>query len=237
MVFDIPILTVNYNTPELCERLVRSIRQFYNNEIVIVDGSKSRLYKQLDNRLKAYCNVNIHHFRYNIHHGNGLTYGFKTINSDFILVLDSDVVVLKNGFIERLLNEFTHGYGIGSIQHMDDNGFRVPKGIQYLHPACMLVRRSEIFNWPLPIHHGSPMIEAMKAIHNEEKSGELLIHAEWLTKDFRDAQKEYILHDWEGTVNRTGGYHLTDETMKMKMKRVVKKVVKKIGLKLVKVTK
>ena len=51
------------------------------------------------------------------------------------------------------------------------------------------------------------MIEAMIEINKQGKV-DLLQYESWVTNDFRNKDKKYIIHDWQGTVNRTGGYHL-----------------------------
>lgn len=54
----------------------------------------------------------------------------------------------------------------------------------------------------MPIVHGAPMIETMKAIH---RSGlNILQHEKWVTNDFRNKEKKYLTHDWQGTVSKYG---------------------------------
>jgi hypothetical protein len=205
MISNIPVLTVNYNTPEFIERLVTTFRKFYNNKIYIIDGSDKQQYEKL--KTLELSNTEIWHFGFNIHHGPGLAYGFTHINNDKILVLDSDIIIYKSGFFELLENSLTEGYfGIGDIQIVGRDGVNRNKGIKYLHPACMLVNRDVVLQWPLPIKHGAPMIKTMVAIHDSGK--DILIHADWVKNDFRNEPKMYLRHNWQGTVNKTGGYHL-----------------------------
>lgn len=231
---NIPVLTVNYNTPDLCYNLVKSFRHFYNNDFVIIDGSDKELFQELNTKLDEFDNITIVHFGHNIHHGPGLAYGFQNIKSDKILVLDSDVEIINKGFFEDLYQNLPgYAYGIGDCQRiitvetdkcdLAHEGFNVGSrkgamglkeseytegGIRYLHPAIMLVNTGIILSYAMPIKHGAPMISTMKDIHWKQKSN-ILIHSEWVHNDFRNEDKIYCRHDWCGTVNRTGGYNLT----------------------------
>jgi len=221
----IPVLTVNYQTPDLILNLVTSFRKFYNNPFLIVDGSDEEKYNELKELLKDFENIEIHHFDFNIHHGPGLEYGFKYLKSDQILVLDSDVTILKAGFLEDLIKNLSkEAYGIGDCQFVDDLGYNVGSrkgahglkesemtegGYRYLHPAIMLVNREVVLQYAMPEKHGAPMLSTMKDIHDKGMS-HLLIHSEWVYNDNRNPEKIYVNHPWCSTVNRTGGYHLTD---------------------------
>ncbi|MBD3557358.1 glycosyltransferase [Planktothrix sp. FACHB-1355] len=202
----ITALTVNYNTPDFLERLLFSFRKFYDLPFIVVDGSDEFNYSLISgftNRFK----VQIHHFPYNIHHGPGMAYAFKTIKSDQILLLDSDLIVLKPGFVEDLHSKIKpESYGIGDVQNVNEDGFNVSRGIKYLHPACALINREVALKFPLPILHGAPMIETMIAIWRQKMN--ILQHEPWVTNDFRNPDKIFIQHDWHGTVDRTGGYQV-----------------------------
>jgi GT2 family glycosyltransferase len=220
----IPLLSVNYNTPDLIYNLVKSFRQFYPNDIHIIDGSNKDKRQELIALLQEFDNWTIHPFSGNIHHGMGMAYGFKMLSEKQILILDSDVTVLKYGFIEDLQENLPdNAYGIGDCQFVDDKGYNVGSrnnahglkesemtegGYRYLHPAIMLINRDIVLQWPMPINHGAPMIAPMIAITNAGKQN-LLIHRDWVYNDNRNDKKIYASHPWMGTVIRTGGYNLT----------------------------
>lgn len=200
-------LTVNYNTPDLLERLLISFRQFYDNPYLVIDGSDKLNYRKIKSYEKKF-NVRIIHFPFNIHHGPGISYGIKQITTDRILLLDSDIIVMKQGFLEDLDRKLTKtAYGIGDIQIVNNRGMNVAAGIKYLHPACALINRKIVLKYSLPILHGAPMIKAMIEIHNEGLSETMLIHEPWINNDFRKPVKLFISHEWQGTVQKTGGYH------------------------------
>lgn len=217
------VLSVNYNTPYLIYNMIKSFRQFYNNDILIVDGSEKILYEEAKDLLSQFKNVEIHHFSVNIHHGPGLAYGFTTLDCDKILVLDSDITFIKVGIFEILEQKLKpESYGVGDVQRIDDKGFNIgsrkgavglreseidARGYAYLHPAFMLINRAVALQWPMPVKHGAPMIETMKAITKAGKE-DILQHDVNIQHDFREKKKLYFNHPWMGTVSRTGGYHL-----------------------------
>jgi hypothetical protein len=203
----ITAITVNYNTPELLERLLSSFRKFYNIPFLVIDGSNNANFNLIKSFDKIY-DVEIYHVNYNIHHGPGIAYAFENLQSEQILILDSDVMVLNNGFIEDLQNDLDEkSYGIGDVQIVDKKGRNVKKGIEYLHPACCLINRKVALNYSLPIKHGAPMINAMNELHEKNES-HLLQHKPWVANDFRNKDKIFISHEWKGTVRSTKGYHL-----------------------------
>lgn len=203
----ITALTINYNTPDFLERLLSSFRNYYSIPFIVIDGSDSENYKMIIGYVRKY-KVKIIHFPYNIHHGPGLAFGIKYIQTDKILLLDSDLIVLKGGFVEDMERKlWANAYGIGDIQIVNEGGMNVPDGIKYIHPACALLNRNIVLQYPLPVLHGAPFIYAMKAIQEKGLSDKLLIHEPWITNDFRISAKKFIIHDWKGTVDRTGGYN------------------------------
>lgn len=215
----IKVLSINYNTPDLIYNMVKSFRHFYNNDILIIDGSNTKEYEETKNLLSEFNNIEIHHFNGNIHHGSGLAYGFTTLDCDKILAVDSDITILENGILELLESKLKgEDYGIGDVQRVDDRGFNIgsrkgaiglresdreERGYAYLHPAFMLINRNIAINWPMPIKHGAPMIETMKHIHNMGQE-RILKHSEEVHDGFRNSNPKYIKHPWMGTVSRFG---------------------------------
>lgn len=208
---DIPVITVSYNSPDLIEALLRTFRQFYPNKVYIIDGSRPDVAAQIAQIAARYDNVVFIPFGYNIHHGPGMTWAVHNLGlQDQALFLDSDVEVVRGGFIESLQAELEPGmWGVGSTQRVNEQGYdRLEDGpVHYLHPACMLVNLPVLRQWPLPIKHGAPNIQAMLALHRSGNA-HLFKHVEWVRHDFWSGEApNYLKHPWQGTVRRTGGYH------------------------------
>ena len=211
----IPIISVSYNSAELIEELLSSLRAHYANPVTIIDGSGAEHYRAIEAVCARYANVRFIHFDYNIHHGPGMAWAFQNLELQGpVLVLDSDVVVLNRGFVESMLEQLRPGmYGVGYTNHVNEGGFDVDYeagAIRYLHPACMLVNIEVVRQWPMPTRHGAPMTVPMLALHRAGRD-DLIAGIAWLKEDFKvDGVNHYLRHDWQGTVKRVGSYHLED---------------------------
>ena len=206
----IPIVTVSYNSPDLIAALLASIRRFYPNPVYVIDGSRPEVAAQIRPVAEQYPNVRFLPFGYNIHHGPGMTWAIRNLDLHGpVLFLDSDVEVLRRGFLESLREALAPGlYGVGSLQYVNALGQPVEQdGYLYLHPACMLCDIDVMRQWPLPIKHGAPMMPSMVAMHNAGRA-DLVRNVPWVQNDFgHNPDRIFIRHDWQGTVIRTGGYH------------------------------
>lgn len=208
---NIPVVTVSYNSPDLIEALLRTFRQFYQNKVYVIDGSRPDISGVIGQVASRFDNVEFIPFGYNIHHGPGMTWAVHNLGlTGQVLFLDSDVEIVKAGFLESLQAELKPGmWGVGSTQRTNEDGYDRPDDgvINYLHPACMLVNIDVMRQWPLPIKHGAPNIQTMLALHRTGNT-HLYKHIQWVREDFEGrTQPHYIKHPWQGTVKRTGGYH------------------------------
>jgi predicted O-linked N-acetylglucosamine transferase (SPINDLY family) len=208
----IPVVTVSYNSPDLIASLLGSLRRYYpHNPVYVIDGSSAELAAQIAPIAAQYEGVRFIPFGYNIHHGPGMAWAINNLDlQGRVLFLDSDIEILKPGFLEALAAELQpHMYGVGEITPVNADGQPHGEGSQpYLHPACMLTNIEVVRQWPLPVKHGAPMLPPMLALAQAGASG-LLGHVDWVHNDFKDnpPQRVYLRHDWQGTVRRTGGYH------------------------------
>lgn len=206
----IPIVTVSYNSPDLIAALLASIRRFYPNPVYVIDGSQPEIAAQIRPVAEQYADVRFIPFGYNIHHGPGMTWAIRNLDlHGQVLFLDSDVEVLRRGFLESLRDALAPGmYGVGNLLYVNELGQPVERdGYLYLHPACMLCDIDVLRAWPLPIKHGAPMMPSMVALHNAGRQ-DLVANIDWVQNDFgQNPDRIFIRHDWQGTVIRTGGYH------------------------------
>lgn len=212
----IPLVSVSYNSAELIDDLLSSFRRFYANPVTIIDGSSAEYVRAIEAVCAQYPDVRFIHFDYNIHHGPGMAWAYQNLDLQGpVLVLDSDVYVLNPGLMEALATELKPGmYGVGYVNHVNEGGFDVDYeqgAVRYLHPACMLCNIEVVRQWPMPLKHGAPNIEAMLAIHRAGRH-DLIAGIPWVKDDFSRTfeHKHYLRHDWQGTVTRTGGYHLEE---------------------------
>jgi SAM-dependent methyltransferase len=115
---------------------------------------------------------------------------------------------------------------VGCVAYVNNEGFDCPYGygaVPYLHPPCMLCDVDVMRQWPLPVKHGAPMVEAMKALHRAGQSG-LLRHLDWVANDIATGgdKRVYIDHIGQGTVRATQGYHLDEWMAEVQARRQAK---------------
>ena len=186
-------VVVSYNTKELLERSLNSVRNFYPDlKIIVIDGSQpgNSCYDFVRKLGGGITPVSV---GYNIGHGKGMDMGIKLALTDFVLVFDSDIV-LKGRPIEkmmRLLEEDT--FGVGEIQFVNKKGKNVKrskKAIPYLHPYFQIINKSIYAKFPGYVHHGAPCILTMMEIKRRGMSEKIL-------KDF--PVSDFVRHQWEGT--------------------------------------
>ena len=169
---DIPVVAVSYNSPELLLGLLSSFRSFYpHNPVHIVDGSEAGPLAQIREVAAGFDGVQLHAMEYNIHHGPGMAWAIENLPlSGPVLFLDTDIVVLRAGFIEELMAVLRpDDYGAGGVAYVNRDGFDIDYAygaIAYLHPPCMLCNVEVMRQWPLPIKHGAPMVAPMRALHD-----------------------------------------------------------------------
>ena len=226
---DIPIVTVSYNAPQLLQGLLVSLRRFYpHNPVHVVDGSDAANQSAIKGVCDAIDGVTLHAMGYNIHHGPGMAWAIQNLGlQGRVLFMDTDIVVLREGFIESLAEALQPGdYGAGGVAYVNREGFDIPYAygaVAYLHPPCMLCNVEVMRLWPMPIKHGAPMVAPMLALHDAGKSG-LLKAVEWCGNDvLMGTRKVYIDHIGMGTSSATGGYHLEEWFAEVQARQAAKK--------------
>lgn len=183
------IITINYNTPDLIEKLIHSIQAECQYPIRVIDGSDTEEFQRLSKMVCNKCGVELNQLGYNIHHGRGMDYAMNTSKHDWVLIIDSDSAI-KKGLLEVLRYDKPYqGFGM----QVNQFGINVDKGILYLHPHFLLVNtlHYRTHSWKF-IHHGAPAIQIMAMLPDEEKN---VIPNEYL---------QYFERGGRGTVNRFG---------------------------------
>jgi GT2 family glycosyltransferase len=155
---------VSYNVPEIVTRAVNSIRD-YVDEVLIIDHSKGHnpAYKEADS-----LGVSVKHTHKNTGHGPGMDMGLRMIETDYVIVMDSDVVV-KDGSIVKdmkaILDNDDKVYGVGEISPNVSKWVKAP----YLHPYFAMIRRDVYLKHEPFIHQAAPTGKAMRSIKGKMK--------------------------------------------------------------------
>lgn len=194
MISELTGLVVSYNTKELLQKAIESLRCYYPElPILIVDSSTplSECYQYTKEISSIDVNIERLYVSGNIGHGKGMDIGIRKIQTDHILLFDSDIEMKSPCLYNMLVALRSDQYGIGQVITVDESGNNSEDGIRYLHPHFCIINRERYFRYAPFVHHGAPLIKTMIGI-NQHRSGDELI-------DF-DVPK-YVLHEGRGTRN------------------------------------
>jgi len=190
MINELTGLVVSYNTKELLQKAIESIRSFYPElPILIVDSSTplSECY-EYTKELAMDDNIERIYISGNIGHGKGMDTGLKIIKSKYVLLFDSDIE-MKAPRLEAMLHVLGPDlYGVGQVITVDRNGNNSEVGLPYLHPHFCIINRNSYFDFAPFVHHGAPLIKTMIDIYT---------HGGAELRSF-DVPK-YVLHEGRGT--------------------------------------
>lgn len=201
MASDVTVVIINYNTPDLTGRAVRSLRTYVPDiPLLIIDnGSEPGNRPELESLAALRPEKTTVIFNAdNLHHGPAMDQALHVLTTPYVLFLDSDCEVLTGGWIERMaaMADASSGiYAVGKKIFMDDRGFDIadrPGAHPYIRPICMLVRREAYLRYPPFERHGAPCLRNFIAAH---AAGEELVHC---------PVEDFVYHAGRGTASRHG---------------------------------
>lgn len=171
---DITALTVSYDTKELLQRTYESFRKFHPSmKLIIVDGSPTDspcgLYvKSLQdpNLLKIQTG-------FNIGHGRGLHAGIAQVNTSVVLIMDSDIEIVKSPVEEMLRLLEPTVYSVGYLEKVGLDGYdygakpehRYHPIVSMMHPFFALINRQLYYKYHRFVHHGAPWFKTAVQFH------------------------------------------------------------------------
>ena len=169
---------MHYKTPELIYNQYKTVREFYpENPYRIIDGSDDGVsyFSDLEHND---VNFKVERIGYNIHHGPGMDYAIKNSAFEYLLILDSDVSLIKPP-IQKMMEVFS-GYSVGKKIVVNANGIEKwqkkwwskskPCIYTYIHPYCMLIKKDAYLQFKPFKKHGAPCLDAMVDIFNQQKT-------------------------------------------------------------------
>lgn len=175
------VLTINYNTPDLLETMLASVREFWPSLlVVVVDGSDKPEYVE---PVKKLCgedpNVTLYTIGYNIHHGPGLNYAMRKIGHEYVFLMDTDDMIIREDIFARMFELMDDEvYAVGSMKLADDDckfrkdGSRIP----YIFTNGVLLNVAQYKRYaPAKIHDGA-LFPAMKQMYKKGESSLRLRH-------------------------------------------------------------
>lgn len=153
----------------------------------------------------------VYQFDKNIGHGKGLDFAIKQATTEYVLIMDTDTVILKDPLPEMLDMFDADTYGVGCVTEVGKDGYdfgafqhhKIP--IPYLHPFFALIRVSEYLKYKPFAHHGAPWFRTAKEMF-EKKESHKIKHFHGLKAfehvpgcKYTAGVTEYVIHDFGGT--------------------------------------
>lgn len=219
----VSIVIVNFNTREYIFKLLDSIRFFIKYEpleVIVVDNFSTDGSRE---ELERYKWIRYIKENSNIDHGPALHRGILESKHQYILSLDADTLIIKEGLIERLLGAIhdDNTFAAGKLVLYNSYGMdiRNPKSltdylrpsvslinkqiIEYVHPFCSLINK-QIYMERIKSNffaHGAPGLAVYYEIHTHNKRNQekiKLINIEGIDK--------YIHHYGRGSWGKEGAH-------------------------------
>ena len=207
-------ITVCHNTKDLIKRAYESVRKWHPDmEIMILDGSDGadpcRAYVQtLQDEHLTVCLCS-----YNIGHGRGMHELIKMVNTQYALIFDSDIEMLKSPVEAMLKMMESDTYGVGYTEKTGLDGYEYGAKQQHvnapfmkmLHPYFALIQVSEYFKFAPFVMHGAPWYKSALDIHRRGLTSKIikefpgLGHSSGKGWVWTGEPREFIRHDTRGT--------------------------------------
>lgn len=173
MIENIEILTVNYNTSDLIDRLIKSVRDIEGDYFIrVIDGSDKEPFKtEIIEVCEKYNNVVLQQQGWNIHHGRGMDLGISTSKYEWCLLLDSDSYIIQP-IIKKMYEATNNKKIVGSCILTIYPGYANNSWIKYYHPMLLLINKEYYLSLKTIgiefIHHGAPAIAINKYLHDNK---------------------------------------------------------------------
>ena len=175
----VTVIIVNYNTPGIITRAVKSVSHLDDVMCVdIIDNSDKNnpAYKECDKlSIVDYTKqdwVAVHHTHKNIGHGPALNIGVERAKTNAIIVMDSDAVLIDPSLLQEMYDAIQDEdvYGAGLVVRVNDSGGTDPNGkYNYLHPYFAMFWKYDFLQYSGFINHGAPWLKTMKEIHGKQR--------------------------------------------------------------------
>ena len=162
---DITVLIINYQTPDLLDKAINSLLNFYPDVATIIfdNGSKDNSIETINEISKKHSNIRVHFNGKNIFHGPSMDFALRNlVKTKYCFILDSDTETIKKGFLEEMRNileEDEFNYAVGLEENVNERGFLHANGkIRIILSPFMLIKRNIYITLAPFIHHGQPVM-------------------------------------------------------------------------------
>jgi len=191
-----------------------SVRHFHPDmQIIIIDGSTP------DDPCFSYVRTlasdvtTVGQAGYNIGHGKGMDTAIRMCKTNFALIFDSDIVMLKSP-VQLMLNMMEDDtLGVGYMEKTGFDGYEYGakphhkiQGFMYMmHPFFHMIQIKEYFKYHPYVHHGAPCYKTALDVHNKGLTDKVykilpgLGHTHGKGWCWSPVPGEWIRHDTAGT--------------------------------------
>jgi hypothetical protein len=152
---------------------------------------------------------------YNIGHGRGMDMAIRMCKTQFALIFDSDIVMIKSPVQQMLDMMEDDTYGVGYLEKTGYDGYeygahahhKTEGYMMMMHPFFHLLQIKNYFKFHPYIHHGAPCFKAALDIHRHGLSGKILKQFPGLGHTggkgwcWTPVPAIYVRHDTAGTRN------------------------------------
>lgn len=161
----ISALVVNHKTLSLIRRCIDSLMAAYPDmPITVIDNGSHDESTEYIREAATVHSVTAVFNDTNVGHGPALDQGMRAASTKHVFTLDSDCIVLRSSFLEKMLDILTRDdlYAIGWLMHVNERGVSANpwdyEHIPYIHPSAALIDREKYLGLEPFIWHGAPAI-------------------------------------------------------------------------------
>lgn len=160
-------VVVNYDTPVLLRNAIDSIRKYYDFEIIVIDNSLEPVEIPDTRLIKTGSNIG---------HGPGMDMGIKLARTPFVLLFDSDILLIEP-CIDMMFEKINDNvYAVGKLYVRNNKYFYekhrdlfVGDFAYIIDPAFHLLNRDQYYNFAPYISDGSPTVLSYLDIARQNK--------------------------------------------------------------------
>jgi GT2 family glycosyltransferase len=207
----ITAVTVVCNTFDLLKRMIDAFRTFHPDMLLIIIDNSDII--ECREKIKGLVDENtiIYQFAENIGHGRGLNFAISKVTTKYVLIMDTDTVILKDPLPEMTAMIEDDTYGVGCITEVGRDGYdfgafkKHKNPIKYLHPFFALINVKEYRKYKPFVHHGAPWYKVAVELHDNNLTHKIK-HFNGLRAFDKEPSgrlipvaTEYVRHDFGGT--------------------------------------
>lgn len=209
-------ITVTHNTKSLIQRAYESVRKFHPEmPVIIIDGSDpgDPCREYVRSLASPYTIVGLCDF--NIGHGRGMDSAIRMCKTDFALIFDSDIEMLKSPLELMLSMVEPDTYSVGYLEKTGLDGYEYGAKPHHknqdfmwmMHPFFHLLQVKEYFNYHPYTQHGAPCYKTALDIHRRGLTDKIfkilpgLGHTAGKGWCWEPVKPVWVIHDTAGTRN------------------------------------